>query len=112
MAVMGEFDVIVGAGTLRGPADGVVQFPHRWTGRDTQVDPRRCCGGAHPQVELDHLYELHVMRAASQQSHLLTQLPLISGMTPTGIFGDRAVSAMVGVISEIAYQVSRRGHSP
>ena len=52
------------------------------------------------------------MRAASQQSHLLTQLPLISGITPTGIFGDRAVSAMVGVISEIAYQVSRRGHSP
>lgn len=28
---MGEFDVVVGAGTLQGTADHVVRFPHRWT---------------------------------------------------------------------------------
>jgi len=28
--IMGEFDVVVGAGTLRSTAADVVQFPHRW----------------------------------------------------------------------------------
>jgi hypothetical protein len=28
---MGEFDVVVGAGTLRGAGPHVVRFPHRWT---------------------------------------------------------------------------------
>src|SRR5690242_10277909 len=38
MADMGNFDVIVGAGTLRSTANDAVQFPHRWTTEGVTVE--------------------------------------------------------------------------
>jgi hypothetical protein len=35
---MGEFDVVVGAGTLRSVGDDVVRFPHRWTSEGVTVE--------------------------------------------------------------------------
>lgn len=35
---MGDFDVVVGAGTLRGTAAGGVRFPHRWTPEGVTVE--------------------------------------------------------------------------
>ncbi|GGJ34609.1 OsmC family protein [Streptomyces brasiliensis] len=35
---MGEFDVVVGAGTLRSTAADAVQFPHRWTSEGVTVE--------------------------------------------------------------------------
>jgi uncharacterized OsmC-like protein len=38
MSSMGEFDVVVGAGTLRGVGADVVDFPHRWTSGGVAVE--------------------------------------------------------------------------
>lgn len=35
---MGDFDVVVGAGTLRSAAADAVRFPHRWTADGVTVD--------------------------------------------------------------------------
>jgi uncharacterized OsmC-like protein len=35
---MTDFDVVVGAGSLRSTASGVVRFPHRWTTEGVTVD--------------------------------------------------------------------------
>lgn len=35
---MGDFDVVVGAGTLRGTADDLVRFPHPWTPEGVTVE--------------------------------------------------------------------------
>jgi hypothetical protein len=35
---MGEFDAVVGAGTLRSTAADVVRFPHRWTSAGVTVE--------------------------------------------------------------------------
>lgn len=35
---MGDFDVVVGAGTLRSQAPDAVRFPHRWTAEGVTVD--------------------------------------------------------------------------
>ncbi len=35
---MGEFDVVVGAGSLRSAAPDAVQFPHRWTPEGVTVE--------------------------------------------------------------------------
>jgi OsmC-like protein len=35
---MGDFDVVVGAGTLRSQAADAVRFPHRWTAEGVTVD--------------------------------------------------------------------------
>ena len=35
---MGDFDVVVGAGTLRSAAADAVRFPHRWTAEGVTVD--------------------------------------------------------------------------
>jgi uncharacterized OsmC-like protein len=35
---MGEFDVLVGAGTLRSVVAGAVSFPHRWTANGVTVE--------------------------------------------------------------------------
>ena len=35
---MGDFDVIVGAGTFRSAADDAVRFPHRWTTEGVTVE--------------------------------------------------------------------------
>jgi OsmC-like protein len=35
---MGEFDVVVGAGTLRSVAADAVSFPHRWTAEGVTVE--------------------------------------------------------------------------
>jgi uncharacterized OsmC-like protein len=38
MSHMGDFDVVVGAGTLRSTSSGAVHFPHRWTDEGVTVD--------------------------------------------------------------------------
>lgn len=35
---MGDFDVVVGAGTLRSPSSDAVRFPHRWTAEGVTVE--------------------------------------------------------------------------
>jgi uncharacterized OsmC-like protein len=35
---VGDFDVVVGAGTLRSAAGDAVRFPHRWTAEGVTVD--------------------------------------------------------------------------
>ncbi|HEX5333511.1 MAG TPA: OsmC family protein, partial [Cellulomonas sp.] len=36
--IVGEFEVVVGAGRLRSGATGVVRFPHRWTPEGVTVE--------------------------------------------------------------------------
>ena len=38
MAAMAEYQVVVGAGTLRGAAAGAVSWPHRWTDEGVTVE--------------------------------------------------------------------------
>ncbi len=38
MVAMGEFDVVVAAGSLRSTAGDVVLFPHRWTAQGVTVE--------------------------------------------------------------------------
>lgn len=38
MTVMGDFDVVVGAGSFRSAADDAVRFPHPWTSEGVTVE--------------------------------------------------------------------------
>ena len=46
---MGDFDVVVGAGSLRSTDDAAVHFPHRWTGEGVTI------AGAFTGAHLLHL---------------------------------------------------------